>query len=1718
MKHLVKQSSVLSFIICLSLFFLILPAVFAGDDFYKPYLHEAQVPEHPKVKLYGSYSTSLFPGSATYTYPIEVPSGTNSLQPSLSITYNNQFVKQRSGILGAGWSLTQNYVSRDVNSTLDNTSDDWFNLVLSGASYKLVYNANDGFYHTKIESYTRIQNLTGGNNTYGIYWLVTSKDGTQFRFGYNNNSELTSNTGRSYALRWSLDKVTDTHGNSIYYSYLENPFAEDNGTVYLSQIFYNNDQQRKIEFTYESAARLDLRLVYDQGNVLRESRRLSTINISANGNLVRKYVFEYVNLNSEHSLSSLSKIKFYGSDSTYLLHQVSFDYYDSAAGFTKQTAKWISPVSFASDDNDYGVRDVDLNNDGFVDLIQGKDSTSEKKTWLNNKVNNWTDSSATWAPPIYISKSKTVYDLVYECRGSWCSGCDGNCNYDKCFVWGCQCGNGVWYTRGENMCYRDNYDGYDARTIDVDNGVRFADFNSDGFVDILQGVDSTKQVWANNGAGWTNVTSTSAWQPPVSFISDDVDTGARLVDFNGDGRVDILQSSNNGNEVKGAYLNNGTGWVNASSAWAAPIFFVEENKDNGARLEDINGDGLVDIIQSSNAYGAVKKIFINNGTGWTDYSSSSMWQIPVYFITANEHDEGVRLTDLNGDGLVDIVQKSDTADNAWINNGSGWTQNNSWQSPEAFTQNGRNIGRRIADANGDSSADIVVAHTNSSGNFYWTWTKNATTPYMLKTITNEVGGVTSLAYQNSTAFNNTDGDSLSDLGFNVWVVKNVSQNNSLAGSFSVFSNYSYNFSGGKYDYTDFEFRGFNRVDELRPDSSIIKHYFHQNAALKGTEYRTEVFDSSNNPYSRDDYSWTYTNQSGYFNVSLSSQTSYLYDGSTSSPKVTNVTYSYDDYGNVVERAFLGDAPASGDEKYERYAYLYNMSAWIVGKLRRYQLFSSDNATKVKETKYSYDNRLFGESPTKGDVTQIENWLNGGTNPIERFTYDQYGNVLAQTDPRGYVTTYRYGLRDTTYTYVDKVTNALDHVTDYKYDLGTGNLQWQVQNGINSSYYYDAFGRIVKEVQPYDSYELPTKSYNYSFDGVAPETIKVSSRTSANKTFDTYYFYDGFANFVQMKTPAESNQQVVKNIFYDGSGRVKAEQNPYFDNFSASLSTPSSTANISNLTYDTLSRVTVVRNPDGTNKTVSFNHYTINAYDENWHRKGYVLDAYGRIINVLEYNNDPLLRINSEFYVYNTSYAYDTSDNLVQIVDTLGNTYSFTYDSLGRRIALTDPDIGTWTYSYDEVGNLIKQTQIGGGNLVTGDGYYREYNGLNQLVRIRNGSSSTSPVLENYTYDPFGQRIKIMRNDSAKTVIYTPFKEFMMIKNSTGTYNYTYIYQDGVLVARVNPDSSNWYYHADELGSTTLITDQNGNVVEQTFYNPYGEVTSGGMAEYKLYTGYFKDLSCKYYAGARYYNPCLGIFTQPDTLFQDIYNPQSLNHYSYTWNNPYNRVDREGNIVNFVIGAGIGAGINLATQIGLQMAQGASLQEAWANVNWWEVGVNAAVGAATSGVGSLATSLTSNIGSTTLRTVAAFGVRATANVALTQFGIAGTNVARGEPVTQGLFSPSSIIAPIGTAGVQTVMSSLGGSTTSSSGSSSSKIIEAPKAIEKSSSILRTGYVFEGGAGIQQRVDFSGHGDLPPHINYELVRVVQTSSGEKFSALTNLNKWLGEVHQIIIDQTK
>lgn len=157
-----------------------------------------------------------------------------------------------------------------------------------------------------------------------------------------------------------------------------------------------------------------------------------------------------------------------------------------------------------------------------------------------------------------------------------------------------------------------------------------------------------------------------------------------------------------------------------------------------------------------------------------------------------------------------------------------------------------------------------------------------------------------------------------------------------------------------------------------------------------------------------------------------------------------------------------------------------------------------------------------------------------------------------------------------------------------------------------------------------------------------------------------------------------------------------------------------------------------------------------------------------------------------------------------------------------------------------------------------------------------------------------------------TTNFMPFSEVMIIINSSGVFNETYYYANDKLLAKKDNSGNKTYYHSDHLGSTTLVTNQSGSIVEEEFYLPHGDVYSGSESSRYLYTGKELDKAIDlYYYGARYYQASImRMFIQPDSIISDIYNPQNLNKYSYVLNNPYKYTDDSGNIpVDVVVDVG-----------------------------------------------------------------------------------------------------------------------------------------------------------------------------------------------------------------------
>lgn len=115
---------------------------------------------------------------------------------------------------------------------------------------------------------------------------------------------------------------------------------------------------------------------------------------------------------------------------------------------------------------------------------------------------------------------------------------------------------------------------------------------------------------------------------------------------------------------------------------------------------------------------------------------------------------------------------------------------------------------------------------------------------------------------------------------------------------------------------------------------------------------------------------------------------------------------------------------------------------------------------------------------------------------------------------------------------------------------------------------------------------------------------------------------------------------------------------------------------------------------------------------------------------------------------------------------------------------------------------------------------------------------------------------------------------------------------------------------------TALTDSFGNIIKDYDYNPYGVEEPDPVNKFGKYATislwqqeietidnpfrycgeYYDEETGSIYLRARSYDPALGRFTQEDSYNGNIADPQSLNVYTYCYNNPIRFFDPTGNVV------------------------------------------------------------------------------------------------------------------------------------------------------------------------------------------------------------------------------
>jgi hypothetical protein len=181
---------------------------------------------------------------------------------------------------------------------------------------------------------------------------------------------------------------------------------------------------------------------------------------------------------------------------------------------------------------------------------------------------------------------------------------------------------------------------------------------ADGLPDLVQ-INGIAQFWRNQGGGAFAAPQTMPEVPASVHLPD---PGVHMIDVNGDGRADLLAV-----ELAGYFP------LGFDGRWDAERFVPYDHPPPVAlggpdvRFVDVDGDGIVDALRSG-AQGGFELV-LNHGTdGWGQVEPlPPLPELPELSLA----DPRVKLGDLNGDGLQDLVLVEPGRVDYWPNLGHG---------------------------------------------------------------------------------------------------------------------------------------------------------------------------------------------------------------------------------------------------------------------------------------------------------------------------------------------------------------------------------------------------------------------------------------------------------------------------------------------------------------------------------------------------------------------------------------------------------------------------------------------------------------------------------------------------------------------------------------------------------------------------------------------------------------------------------------------------------------------------------------------------------------------------------------------------------------------------------------------------------------------------------------------------------------------------------------
>ena len=170
---------------------------------------------------------------------------------------------------------------------------------------------------------------------------------------------------------------------------------------------------------------------------------------------------------------------------------------------------------------------------------------------------------------------------------------------------------------------------------------------------------------------------------------------------------------------------------------------------------------------------------------------------------------------------------------------------------------------------------------------------------------------------------------------------------------------------------------------------------------------------------------------------------------------------------------------------------------------------------------------------------------------------------------------------------------------------------------------------------------------------------------------------------------------------------------------------------------------------------------------------------------------------------------------------------------------------------------------------------------------------TAAETTTYTYNALGERIKKRNQNGLQTVFHYGTNGELLYERDQAGNTKEYVWLDGRPIARIDNQTSIYYYHVDHLGTPQAMTDATGATVWKADYEPFGKanVRATSTVENNLrFPGqYFDRETGMHYNYFRDYDPSTGRYIEADPIGLE----GGTNPYLYAEANPLMYTDPLG---------------------------------------------------------------------------------------------------------------------------------------------------------------------------------------------------------------------------------